>query len=114
MLLSFEYRITGRGGKRIVGMSVYGRNGKLVAFLPVEGSDQIVLVSDKGQLIRCSVEGIRIAGHSAKDRATPPTGLSTKGLIVFDTGEGERAASVAQLEMTTITMGLATSERKHV
>src|SRR4029078_4445403 len=59
---SYEYRTTGRGGKGIVAMSVNNRNGKLVASFPVEDSDQIMLVTDKGQLIRCPVEGIRIAG----------------------------------------------------
>ena len=43
-------------------MSVNERNGKLVASFPVEDSDQIMLVTDKGQLIRCPVEDIRIAG----------------------------------------------------
>ena len=57
---SYEYRTTGRGGKGIVAMSVNNRNGKLVASFPVEDSDQIMLVTDKGQLIRCPVEGIRI------------------------------------------------------
>src|ERR1019366_274106 len=47
---SFEYRTTGRGGKGIVAMSVNDRNGKLVASFPVEDSDQIMLVTDKGQL----------------------------------------------------------------
>src|SRR5712672_2867089 len=50
---SYEYRTTGRGGKGIVAMSVNNRNGKLVASFPVEDSDQIMLVTDKGQLIRC-------------------------------------------------------------
>src|SRR4029077_8055956 len=53
---SFEYRTTGRGGKGIAAMSVNERNGKLVASFPVEDSDQIMLVTDKGQLIRCPVE----------------------------------------------------------
>ncbi|MFL6789815.1 MAG: DNA gyrase subunit A, partial [Bradyrhizobium sp.] len=56
---SYEYRTTGRGGKGIVAMSVNNRNGKLVASFPVEETDQIMLVTDKGQLIRCPVEGIR-------------------------------------------------------
>ncbi|MDE2063706.1 MAG: DNA gyrase subunit A, partial [Bradyrhizobium sp.] len=60
---SYEYRTTGRGGKGIVAMSVNDRNGKLVASFPVEESDQIMLVTDKGQLIRCPVEDIRIAGR---------------------------------------------------
>ncbi|MFL6827833.1 MAG: DNA gyrase subunit A [Bradyrhizobium sp.] len=82
---SFEYRTTGRGGKGIVAMSVNERNGKLVASFPVEDSDQIMLVTDKGQLIRCPVEGIRIAGRS------------TQGVIVFDTAEDEHVVSVEHI-----------------
>ena len=82
---SFEYRTTGRGGKGIVAMSVNNRNGKLVASFPVEESDQIMLVTDAGQLIRCPVDGIRIAGRS------------TQGVIVFDTAEGERVVSVEHI-----------------
>jgi DNA gyrase subunit A len=82
---SFEYRTTGRGGKGIVAMSVNSRNGKLVASFPVEDSDQIMLVTDKGQLIRCPVEGIRIAGRS------------TQGVIVFDTAEDEHVVSVEHI-----------------
>jgi len=82
---SYEYRTTGRGGKGIVAMSVNGRNGKLVASFPVEDSDQIMLVTDKGQLIRCPVEGIRIAGRS------------TQGVTVFNTADEERVVSVEHL-----------------
>jgi DNA gyrase subunit A len=82
---SFEYRTTGRGGKGIVAMSVNDRNGKLVASFPVEDTDQIMLVTDKGQLIRCPVEGIRIAGRS------------TQGVIIFDTAEDEHVVSVEHI-----------------
>jgi len=82
---SFEYRTTGRGGKGIVAMSVNDRNGKLVASFPVEDSDQIMLVTDAGQLIRCPVEGIRVAGRS------------TQGVIVFDTADDEHVVSVEHI-----------------
>lgn len=82
---SFEYRTTGRGGKGIVAMSVNNRNGKLVASFPVEDSDQIMLVTDAGQLIRCPVEDIRVAGRS------------TQGVIVFDTAEDEHVVSVEHI-----------------
>ena len=82
---SYEYRTTGRGGKGIVAMQVNERNGKLVASFPVEDSDQIMLVTDKGQLIRCPVEDIRIAGRS------------TQGVIVFDTAEDEHVVSVEHI-----------------
>src|SRR5262249_1996228 len=82
---SYEYRTTGRAGKGIVAMSVNNRNGKLVASFPVEDSDQIMLVTDKGQLIRCPVEDIRIAGRS------------TQGVIVFDTADDEHVVSVEHI-----------------
>jgi len=82
---SYEYRTTGRGGKGITAMAITEKNGRLVASFPVEETDQIMLVTDGGQLIRCPVDGIRIAGRS------------TQGVIVFSTAEGERVASVERL-----------------
>ncbi len=82
---SYEYRITGRGGKGIVAMAVNARNGNLVASFPVEDSDEIMLVTDGGQLIRCPVEGIRTAGRS------------TQGVIIFKTASGERVMSVERI-----------------
>src|SRR6266581_1039068 len=82
---SYEYRTTGRGGKGIVAMAVTARNGRIVASFPVEDADQIMLVTNRGQLIRCPVDGIRIAGRG------------TQGVIVFDTAEGERVVSVEHL-----------------
>jgi DNA gyrase subunit A len=82
---SFEYRITGRGGKGIVAMAVNARNGALIASFPVEKGDEIMLVTDGGQLIRCPVDGIRIAGRG------------TQGVIVFDTAEDERVVSVEHI-----------------
>jgi DNA gyrase subunit A len=82
---SFEYRITNRGGKGIVAMAVNERNGPLVASFPVEQSDQIMLVTDGGQLIRCPVDGIRKAGRA------------TQGVIVIDTADDESVVSVERL-----------------
>jgi DNA gyrase subunit A len=82
---SYEYRTTNRGGKGIVAMAVTEKNGRIVASFPVEETDQIMLVTDGGQLIRCPVDGIRIAGRA------------TQGVIVFNTAEGEKVASVERL-----------------
>ncbi|MCC3244022.1 DNA gyrase subunit A [Methylocystis sp. WRRC1] len=82
---SYEYRTTGRGGKGIVAMAVNARNGKLVASFPVGQGDEIMLVTNGGQLIRCPVDGIRIAGRS------------TQGVIVFNTAEDERVVSVEHI-----------------
>jgi len=82
---SYEYRVTGRGGKGIVAMAVNARNGDLVSSLTVSHNDQIMLVTDGGQLIRCPVEDIRVAGRS------------TQGVIVFRTDESERVVSVERV-----------------
>ncbi len=86
--LSYEYRVTGRGGKGIVAMAVNERNGALGASFPVENSDEIMLVTDGGQLIRVPVAGIRIAGRA------------TQGVIVFHTAEEERVVSVDRISET--------------
>ena len=84
---SYEFRISGRGGKgiRATDPSKTAEIGKLVAAFPVEESDQIMLVSDGGKLIRVPVAGIRIAGRS------------TKGVTIFDTAENEKVVSVERI-----------------
>jgi DNA gyrase subunit A len=89
---SYEYRTTGRGGKGIVAMdvrekdgSIRPKTGRLVASFPVEENDQIMLVTNGGQLIRCPVDDIRIAGRA------------TQGVIIFDTADSERVVSVERL-----------------
>jgi DNA gyrase subunit A len=82
---SFEYRITNRNGKGIVGMVVNERNGPLVAAFPVEEGDQIMLVTDGGKLIRCPVDDIRIARRA------------TQGVIIFDTAEGEKVVAAERI-----------------
>jgi DNA gyrase subunit A len=84
--VSYEYRITGRGGKGITAMAVNSRNGKLVASFPVENSDQIMLVTDGGQLIRVPVEGIRVVGRNSQ------------GVTVFSTRDKEKVVSVEHIE----------------
>jgi DNA gyrase subunit A len=82
---AYEYRITGRGGKGIANIEVTERNGLVVAAFPVEPTDQIMLVTDGGQLIRCPVDDIRIAGRK------------TQGVTLFRVEEEERVVSVARL-----------------
>jgi DNA gyrase subunit A len=83
---SYEYRTSGRGGKGIIAIVVNERNGPVCASFPVEDSDQIMLVTDGGQLIRTPVAGIRVAGRN------------TQGVTIFRTGEGERVVSVERIE----------------
>ncbi len=92
---SYEYRITGRGGKGIVAMDIWEKKngeftlkpkiGRLVASFPIEEDDQVMLVTDAGKLIRTTVAGIRIAGRS------------TQGVIVLNTADDEKVVSVERL-----------------
>ncbi len=84
---SYEFRISGRGGKgiRATDPSKTAEIGKLVAAFPVKTQDQIMLVSDGGQLIRVPVDGIRIVGRS------------TKGVTIFNTAKGEKVVSVERI-----------------
>jgi DNA gyrase subunit A len=82
---SYDYRISGRGGKGIVAMIVNERNGRLVASFPVEESDQIMLVTDGGKLIRVPVDDVRIAGRN------------TQGVRIFKTEESEKVVSVERV-----------------
>jgi DNA gyrase subunit A len=82
---SYEYRISGRGGKGIVAMIVNERNGRLVASFPVEETDQIMLVTDGGKLIRCPIDDVRIAGRN------------TQGVRIFKTEEDEKVVSVERI-----------------
>ena len=84
---SYEFRISGRGGKgiRATDMSRLKDIGRLVAGFPVEAGDQILLISDRGQMIRVPVEGIRVAGRA------------TKGVTIFNTADGEHVVSVERI-----------------
>jgi len=85
---SYEYRCTGRGGQGIDNIIVNIRNGGVVTSLPVLDSDQIVLVSNSGQLIRCRVNEIRIIGRR------------TQGVRIFNLGEDERVVAVSLIQET--------------
>jgi DNA gyrase subunit A len=82
---SYEYRVTNRGGKGIVAHDLSRRGGQLVAAFPVEESDDLMMVTDGGQLIRTPVSQIRRAGRS------------TQGVMIIRVGEGERVVSVERL-----------------
>lgn len=82
---AYEYRITGRGGKGIANIEMTDRNGPVVAAFPVEPTDQIMLVTDAGKLIRCPINDVRIAGRK------------TQGVTLFRVDSDERVVSVARL-----------------
>jgi DNA gyrase subunit A len=83
---SYEYRVTGRGGSGIVAMGMGKKNSAIIASFPVEESDDLMLISDQGQIIRVDVGGISIQGRSAQ------------GVTVFRVDDGERVVSVERIE----------------
>ena len=84
---SYDFRVTGRGGKgiRATDVSKIGEIGPLIAAFPVANEDQIMLVTNGGKVIRVPVDGIRIASRA------------TKGVTIFNTAEGERVVSVERI-----------------
>ncbi|MDW6023116.1 DNA gyrase subunit A [Mesorhizobium sp. BAC0120] len=84
---SYDFRLTGRGGKgiRATDVSKTAEIGRLVAAFPVAHEDQIMMVSNGGQVIRVPVAGIRIASRA------------TKGVTIFNTADGETVVSVERI-----------------
>jgi DNA gyrase subunit A len=84
---SYDFRLTNRGGKgiRATDVSKVGEIGRLVAAFPVQTGDQLMMVSDGGQVIRVPVEGIRIASRA------------TRGVTIFRTADGEKVVSVERI-----------------
>ncbi|AHX05367.1 DNA gyrase, A subunit [Ehrlichia chaffeensis str. Liberty] len=82
---AYEYRTTLRGGVGVVNILTTARNGNVVASFPVESNDHIMLITDKGKLIRIAVSDIRIIGRS------------TQGVTLFKTEKREKVVSVAKI-----------------
>ena len=83
---AYDYRRTGRGGQGLIAQDLSKRGGRMVASFPVEETDEILLVTDQGQLIRVRVGQIRIVGRN------------TQGVTIFRTAQEEHVVSVERLE----------------
>ena len=82
----YEYRVTNRGGKGIIGIINSSRNGNVAASLPVNEGDEIILSTDKGRVIRCAVKEIRSAGRN------------TQGVRIFKLSGEEKVVSAIKVE----------------
>ena len=85
---AYEFRRTGRGGQGLLAQDLTKRGGRLAASFPVDDSDQILLVTDQGQLIRTPVSQVRMVGRN------------TSGVIIFRTSADEHVVSVERLADT--------------
>ncbi len=80
-----EYRLTHRGGKGVITMNVTDRTGKVVNVRQVGSDDTVVLITDRGQVIRLAAKTVRITGRNAQ------------GVHLVRLDEGERVRAVARL-----------------
>ncbi len=78
---AYEFRETGRGGQGIINISTTDRNGNVAASFPINSEDDIMLVTNKGQMIRVKVNEIRIAGRN------------TQGVRIFKTASDEKVVT---------------------
>ncbi len=81
-----DYRVTNRGGKGIIGIINSPRNGNIASSLVVNESDEILLSTDKGSMMRCAVKEIRIAGRN------------TQGVRIKKLSGIEKVVSVIKIE----------------
>jgi len=80
-----EYRVTSRGGKGIITMRTTEKTGRVVGVQQVTEVDQLMLVTNKGKIIRLRVKDIRVIGRN------------TQGVRLIDLEDGERVVSLARL-----------------
>jgi DNA gyrase subunit A len=80
-----EYRLQSRGGKGIINIKVTGKNGEAVGLKTVSDKDELMLISEKGMIVRSPVKDIRT------------TGRSTQGVRLIKLDAGDVLSSVAKI-----------------
>ena len=80
-----EYRLQSRGGKGIITMKATEKTGRVVGVQQVTEDDQLMLVTNKGKIIRLRIKDIRVIGRN------------TQGVHLIDLEEGERVVSLARV-----------------
>ena len=82
----YDFRVTNRGGKGIIGIVASSRDGNVAASFPVNEGDDVILSTDKGKVIRCPVKEIRIAGRN------------TQGVRIFKLSGEEKVVSAIKID----------------
>lgn len=80
-----EYRLQSRGGKGIINIKVTGKNGEAVGMKTVSDKDELMLITEKGMIVRSPVKDIRA------------TGRSTQGVRLMKLDKDDKIASVAKI-----------------
>lgn len=81
-----DFPVYGRGGQGVIGMQVSERNGAVVGAVQVSDSDEIMLISDKGTLVRTRVDEVSIQGRN------------TQGVRLIRLKDGEKMVGLEQVE----------------
>jgi len=82
----YDFRVTNRGGKGIIGIVASSRNGNVAASFPVYDGDEVILSTDKGKVIRCAAKEIRTAGRN------------TQGVRIFKISDEEKVVSAFKID----------------
>jgi len=80
-----EYRMQSRGGKGVINIRTTGRNGSVVAVKSVRDSDELMLITVGGMVVRIAVAEIRTIGRA------------TQGVRLIGLRSGDRLVSVARV-----------------
>lgn len=80
-----EYRLSGRGGQGVISIQVTERNGKVVGAIQVNQEDEVMLISNKGTLVRVPAAEISLIGRN------------TQGVRLIQLGEGEVLVSLERI-----------------
>ncbi len=80
-----EYRVQKRGGQGIINIKTTARNGGVVGIQQVGDNDDLMLITDRGKVLRCPVEGISSMGRA------------TQGVRVMNLSDDEKLVAVARL-----------------
>jgi DNA gyrase subunit A len=80
-----EYRLTNRGGKGVINIKTTERNGKVIAVVEAQDDDEMMIMTERGMVIRCPMANVRTIGRN------------TQGVRVITLDEGDRAVVVARL-----------------
>ncbi len=80
-----DYRVTRRGGKGVITVKTGEKNGKLISMKEVTDNDELVIITNKGMVIRMSIKKIRVMGRN------------TQGVRLIKLNEGDTIADVARI-----------------
>ena len=83
--VSSDFRKTRRGAKGVIAMQTSERNGQLIGAAQVSDEDQVMLITNKGMLVRTKVSEINVIGRN------------TQGVTVIKLKEGEKLVSLARI-----------------